>query len=414
MKNPQKNQKILNIVLAVVLAMGLWLYVTNVENPTSTITVRDIPITLVEESTLSDQGLMITEQSRDSVSLKLSARKKTLMRLSRRNISLELDVSEITEPGEYTLSCQPVYPTNVNTDSVTVADWENLRVTIVVEKEAIKTIPVQGEFIGTEAEHWQAGTVTVDPAVIQLRGPEEVLKGISYAQASVGGNEISETIVTDASVVFMGTDDTPADRKGVIASTETVKVVVPVHKVVALPLTVELEPGGGAQAEDVEVSITPQTVTVVAADDQDSLPESISLGTIRLEDVMADTSYSMPITLPRGVTAWGETGYASVRLTVTGLATRQIPVSDIQLQNLPQGTQAHLASEKLYVWVRGEEALVSQLTAQQIQVEVDLSQAADQSTLQRLPAKVTLKGEGLEGVGILGSHYSVAFRLEKQ
>ncbi len=40
-----------NIALAVVLAVGVWLYVVNVENPTGTSTVRDIPVTLTGKPT---------------------------------------------------------------------------------------------------------------------------------------------------------------------------------------------------------------------------------------------------------------------------------------------------------------------------------------------------------------------------
>ena len=76
MTNPKKNRKIFNIVLAIVLAVGVWMYVINVENPSGTGTVREIPVTVVGEDSLAERGLMVTEQNRDHVSLKLSGRKK--------------------------------------------------------------------------------------------------------------------------------------------------------------------------------------------------------------------------------------------------------------------------------------------------------------------------------------------------
>lgn len=45
-------------------------------------------------------------------------------------------------------------------------------------------------------------------------------------------------------MVFMGPDGTPASRKNVTASAESVEVTVPVRQVVSLPLTVEIIEGG--------------------------------------------------------------------------------------------------------------------------------------------------------------------------
>ena len=110
MTNPKKNRKVFNIILAIVLAVGVWLYVINVENPTGTVPIRDIPVSLVGEDSLAERGLMVTDQSRDSVNLKLSGRRKTLMKLNRKNLTLELDVSTITSEGEHTISCRASFP----------------------------------------------------------------------------------------------------------------------------------------------------------------------------------------------------------------------------------------------------------------------------------------------------------------
>ena len=160
MTNPKKNRKILNLVLAVILAVGVWLYVINVENPTSPTTVRDVPVTVTGEDVLAERDLMVTHLSAESVDLRISGRKKTLMNLNRSNVSLELDVSTITAAGDHTLTCQYEFPRNVGSDSVSISDWEDLRITVTVAQRESKEIPVRGEFIGTEAENSLAGSVT--------------------------------------------------------------------------------------------------------------------------------------------------------------------------------------------------------------------------------------------------------------
>lgn len=412
MKINNKNRKILNIILAVVIAIGIWLYVVNVENPTVSTHLRDIPVELAGESTLQEKGLMITDMSQDAVSFKVTGKKKTLMKLNRKNVSLSLDVESISQPGEWTLSAKTVYPTTVSAESISVVNWNDLKITVTVEKQESKQISVFGQFIGTAAENCMAGRASTDPVVLEIKGPAQSLAGISYALAQVGGTDISDTLTKEVSVVLMGPDDKPAKVDHITCDKDKVTVTVPVQKVVSIPLTVDLKDGGGATREDVTCTIQPSAITVVAEGDGEGLPASISLGEIDLAQVMGNTSYSMPLTLPDGVTGWGTPSYATVQITMDKLASRQIPVTGISFEHIPQGYTPELVSDTLYVWVRGNAEAVKKLTADQILVQVDLSGAALNGSLQRFPAKVTLK-TGMEGVGILGTSYSVALRLTK-
>ena len=407
------KRKILNMALAVLISMGLWLYVVNVENPTGSGHLRDLAVEVQGEETLESRGLMVTELSQERMNLKVTGKKKTLMRLDKKNVYLTVDVSSITEVGEWDLTCRPVFPTQVSTDSITVSSWNDMKVTVTVRKQESKTIPVRGEFIGTEADGCLAGAVETDPATLVVKGPSESLDQVSYALVQVGGESVSDTIQEQINVVLMGTDGQAADVKNVTISATSVQVTVPVRRVVSIPLTVTLQPGGGATAEDADCTISPASVTVVEEGDGSDLPESISLGTIDLSQVYGKTSYSLPIQLPEGVTGWNCPSFATVTLSLEKLASRQMATENITLKNVPQGYTAQLVNPKLYVWVRGDPSLVAQMDAGQIAVEVDLARANLGDELQRLPAKVSLVGEGLEGVGIIGTNYSVALTLTR-
>ncbi|MGN0969283.1 MAG: YbbR-like domain-containing protein [Evtepia sp.] len=407
------KRKILNMALAVLISMGLWLYVVNVENPTGSGHLRDLAVEVQGEETLESRGLMVTELSQERMNLKVTGKKKTLMRLDKKNVYLTVDVSSITEVGEWDLTCRPVFPTQVSSDSITVSSWNDMKVTVTVRKQESKTIPVRGEFIGTEADGCLAGAVETDPAALVVKGPSESLDQVSYALVQVGGESVSDTIQEQINVVLMGTDGQAADVKNVTISATSVQVTVPVRRVVSIPLTVTLQPGGGATAEDADCTISPASVTVVEEGDGSDLPESISLGTIDLSQVYGKTSYSLPIQLPEGVTGWNCPSFATVTLSLEKLASRQMATENITLKNVPQGYTAQLVNAALYVWVRGDPSQVAQLNASQIAVEVDLARANLGDELQRLPAKVSLVGEGLEGVGIIGTNYSVALTLTK-
>ena len=134
MKNSKKNRKMVNMALAVLLAFGLWFYVINVENPTGSANLRDLPVELQGEFQLAEAGLMVTDVSQETMNVKVTGKKKTLMKLDKKNVSLAVDVSSITGEGEHDLICKATFPSHISTDNVTVSSWNEMKVTVTVEK----------------------------------------------------------------------------------------------------------------------------------------------------------------------------------------------------------------------------------------------------------------------------------------
>ena len=415
MRTRKKNQKVFQLILAIVVAMVLWLYVINVENPTGTARLGDLPIQLQGEEVLTENGLMVTDLSKDTVTIRLSGKKKTLMKISRKNVTLTLDVSSVTGPGDWTLTSRLNYPANVNTDNVTISHYDDLKVTVTVKPQTTKTIPVRGEFMGSEAEGYRTGRVTVSPDTLTLTGPEDTLGKISYALAQVEEEELSSTLTVQSPFILMTEEGLPADVANVTTDVSAVEVTVPVRKVAQVPLTVDLIDGGGATGDDVTCIITPETVTLVAEQEDEELPAYISLGEIDLSDVFDGASYYLPIKIPADAEGWNAPEYASVRLTMEGLTSLQVPVETarIDLENIPAGYTPELVSDYLYVWARGPDESLAGLVQEDISVTADLSGCATDGSLQRIPVSIALTGEGQEAAGILGSHYSIALRLQR-
>jgi|GEM_PF-1060921 len=416
MRTRKKNQKVFQVILAIVVALVLWLYVINVENPTGTAHIRDLPVQIQGEEILEENGLMVTGLSRDTVSVRLSGKKKTLMKITRKNVTFTVDVSSVTGEGDWTLTGRLNYPANVNSENVTVSHYDDLRLSVTVAPWTTKTVPVRGEFMGTEADGYQTGTVTVAPDTLTLTGPVETLENISYALAQVEEEDLSASLSVQSSFILMTESGIPADVANVTSDVTAVEVTVPVRKVAQVPLTVELVSGGGATAEDVKYTITPENVTLVAEEEGEELPEEISLGQIELSQVFDGASFYLPIEIPADAEGWNAPEYASVRLTMSGLTSLQVPVetAKITLENVPDGYVPQLVSDYLYVWVRGPAGAVNDIAQANLVITADLSGCKTDGSLQRIPVEIELTGEGRELAGVLGGHYSIALRLEKE
>ena len=76
------KNKLLSFLLALVAAFGLWLYVITTVSPNSTATYFDIPVVMENEAVLNERGLMITNVSAKSVTMRLSGNRSDLIRVN--------------------------------------------------------------------------------------------------------------------------------------------------------------------------------------------------------------------------------------------------------------------------------------------------------------------------------------------
>ena len=70
------RDEIINRVAAIVLAIVLWVYVISVVNPPTTVTVRQVPVTLLNQEYLDDSKLAIAGDGKYTVDVDLSGKRK--------------------------------------------------------------------------------------------------------------------------------------------------------------------------------------------------------------------------------------------------------------------------------------------------------------------------------------------------
>lgn len=408
MENKKKSRRVLNAILAVGLAVALWLYVVNVENPSGTTKLRDLDVELQGTRQLAEQGLMVTGISHDQIDLKVNGRKKTLMKLSSKNVSLYLDVSTIEEKGEWPLSCRTVFPSNVSSDSVTVANWDDLRLTVQVEEVETKRLPVRGSFSGETVTGFMTGEIETDVKTVEVTGPVQLLDQLDYAQARVEGMAVSDTLQEEVDLVLVGQDGEPVESKLLTLSESSTQITVPVEEVVAIPLNVGIKESDELKEADVSWSLSPSYVHIVKEEGQE-LPEVLNLGDIDLKGVYDNTEFHFPIQIPEGSEGWNLPDYATVNLTVDRYSSRMVPVENIRLENIPEGLEAEQVTGTIFVWCWGRTRQLADLKGEQLSAVVDLSEAKAAPGIQRCPVSVEANGAG--GIEILGNHYTVALRL---
>ncbi len=410
MKENNKGKKRFNIFISLFLAVLLWLYVINVVNPNATIRMHGVPVILQGVTALESKDLMVTELSRDSMKLKVSGKRKTFLQLNQSVITVNLDVSKITEAGTHTLTGEYVLANSMLRNSLTVTEKEGFSVRVTVEPRASKEIPIKAELDGTPAEGFAIDAISAQPSVLKISGPEDVINQITGALVQIEAEQLKEALKQEQlPILFLDENGALVQGDHVTKSVNTCSATVSVVKVVELPLTLLLVPGGGAGREDARVTISPASITVSGSEALLDGVKEYQLGRVELSEIFYSQSRSFPISLPPGIRSHTAQESATVFITIEALPLRAISTTNIELLNVPEAYTASPLNPSIQVWLRGDEKVLETITADHIHVLVNLDEIRPISGQQRVPASVYLDADS--SVGIVGADYSVAVLL---
>lgn len=404
-KTGKKPNKPLYIALSIVIACTLWLYVRNVDTQDRTQTISNIPVTFVGENVLNANGLMLAGDGRETVSLTVQGRWSVISRLRRDNITVQVDLSRLTEVGETRRAYDIIWPSDVSTNSFDLINRDPFYVPVTIAKRTSQSVEVRGSFKGNVAEGYQSGEFSFQPATVEISGSQADVARVAYALVTMNREDLRETVREDMPYVLVDQDGQPIENTSLTATPDTVNVTLPVVMVKEVPLTVDLLPGGGVTgAEDSHVKVTVEPSSVMLSGSEADLAgySSISLGSIDLSKVISTENYTFPIPLDQEVENISGVQEARVTVSVQGLDTATFETENIELVN-PNHVDARLVTKSLQVQVRGQKDALEQILPQYIKVVVDLSDLSFVPDGQSLvPAKVSLMG--VADAGVIGEY----------
>lgn len=390
--------------LSVVIATLLWLYVITTVSPGTKQTFYNIPVVLGNESVLTERGLMITYQSATSVNLELSGTRTDLAKVNAGNITVKADLSNIYEPGnQIAVSYTTSFPGNVANNAFVTESRSPSRIYLNVERRVSKSIPVEVKWGGSVPDGFIADRENklLEYPTVQISGPESVANQIEKAVIEVDLTDQRESISWDSSYTLCNGADEPVDAELITTDVDQIHLEVRIQRVKDIALTYHLVEGGGAKAENVEISLSTDKIRVSGSEAAlDLMGDQLVVGTIDLSEVASNMNKTFTIPLEEGIT--NLTGISEVTATITlkGLSTKEFQISQITPVNVPDGLEVELITQVLNLRVRGPVDQIARLKLGDVRVVVDFTGAEIGTTTFPVRAVFT---DGFRDVGILGT-----------
>ncbi|MBS1384570.1 MAG: hypothetical protein HPZ90_09270 [Flavonifractor sp.] len=394
------------IVVSLLLTFVLWLYVGKEANPSVAAPVRGIKVTVAGLEKLEERGLMVSEGADQTITLDLQAKRNVFNRLDNENITITVDVSNINEPGEVSLDYKITYPLSVYGEVIEERGKRPEKIALTISRWTEKEVPVRAVLTGNVAEDYQQGEFSLAPQTVTVRGREELVEQIDYAQVTVSQEGMTETYRQEMPFVFIDRNGSPLeeeDASQLVTEESTILVTLPVYKLKEIPLTVDLVPGGGVTDVDSQVEVTFKPVdSIVVAGSEDDLEglSELTVGSVDLYQVFTSEDVTFPVQLSPELTNVSGVTEVTVTVAIKGLSTKVLEANKIELINVPEGYAAEAITQTCSIQIRGAQEAVDAVLASQLRIVADLSDRTAGS--QTVPVKVYL--DGSSEVGVVGDY----------
>lgn len=413
------DSKILYVVISLLIAVSLWFYVTSTDMTNDSTTIYNVPVTFEGLEFLEDRDLMIISEN-PTVNIRVQASPRVLASLTNQTVQVTADVSNINLEGPHTILYRVTPPAGVSSSQVNILSGVNGNsVTIEVARFQRREVDVRGEFYGNVADGYLVGNASefrFSPATVWISGQRELVNQVDHVRVTVNVEGMTEDVSGDYQFQLIGASGDPLEDLNVTCDVETVYTTFPIRATAEIPLDVKLLPGGGLSENDVRVKLSTPSITVAGSSSAVAALEAggaINLGTIDLASV--EDGQEIVFTIPLADELTNISGVTEVRATVTlrkRLVTKTFEIEELLPINVPEGWEADVVTQVLPVRVRGTQALMDELTEENIRVVADLQNVNLSAGQYPIPASIYLNSSGTSSeIGVLSGEYNIVVNL---
>ncbi len=190
-------------ILSLVIAVFLWVYLVVLLNPQIETTITNIPITFKDQANLTRNGFVITNDTVDTVTLKLRGSRNMLSNVNKNNISAYVDLSGCSGQNTYTL---PVHITLPH-DELSIVDKSPYNINVEVDKVSTYRFGIEIVPEGELKKDYVIDTLEGDVSEVLVKGPSELVSSIKKAVVTVDVSGTDADFTKEAEVTLYNTQN---------------------------------------------------------------------------------------------------------------------------------------------------------------------------------------------------------------
>ncbi len=362
-------------ILAVCFALGLWLLVVNIDDPSQTKTFT-ATVQVINEQVLTDAGKYYTiDDGKNTVSFRVTAKRSVIERLSNSDFIATADMNYLEDNSRVPIDISVSRLSN----SISIsAKTQYLQVTIGNRKT--QKFVIDAETTGSPAEGCAVGETSVSPNVVTITGPAEIVSTINKVVASCDVTDMSSDIRENVVPILYDSKGKPVDTTGLELSVTTVEVSVTMLTTKTVKINVDTRGTLAAGLQLDRITTSPETIAIKGDGERINEISSITIpsSVVDLSTITEDFNTTVDITsyLPDDVSLVDSTkAQVTVKVSLASKVSKtyNVPTANLTVKNLDSTQKVTFSDSTVAVTITGLESELAKIEEANLTGSIDVS-----------------------------------------
>lgn len=354
----------LNIVLALIISLILWVYVFGQSNSTIKTTIKDIPISIENASELSADGLAIGNMEAQTVSITFSGRRVITSKLTQNDFIVSCDASGLKE-GVTTLRLNVVAP-----EDVTVSSISHQSIKVEVEEEDTLEKDIIVDVINDNSDDTEPYVVQLSTEKVDVTGAKSLIKQVDSVVATLDTKKVTNEMQAFNSAL-VPVDKYGKEINGLSLSVQNVSITAKLANKKTVDLVTEVI--GEDKAKLGRTAECPKAVTIKGDEEALSKVDKIIAEPLDISNIYESTVIPFKLEMPDGVMLAADSQRVGATITVdkAGIKEFEFHETDIIANGIEEGTTVTISKVTIKVSVAGQSTVLNSLTKDDINLSID-------------------------------------------
>lgn len=372
-----KNKKIAMIV-CVLLSFSLWLYITNVENPSKIRTITNVEVNILNIDYLEQKGLILEPNQKLTVDIKVEAPASQIYSINAEDFNVQVNLDEYAlKVGINNIPIEFIsYP-----DGVTIKNNNSLQLKLKIKKLKTKEMKVTSMVNLNYEKGYFEKVIDISPKSVTISGAEDDVNEVDKVVLIGEENHINKSFSNKYKL--MALDKNNKEVKWIKLSEEEGEMSVEVSSEKVVPIKIKTigQLPKGLIIKDRILSVN--NLSILGNNDRVNAIQSIDTENIDLSLINKSTTVNVKLVIPNDIKIEKDIKDINVTFTIEEVSLKNKIINNVPINYIDKSDlYEYELPETVDITISGKDEELEGVKSEDILVEASLKNIESEGSFE--------------------------------